>query len=371
MINNTVILQKIKLIDFQAHPHLEIEFVDGVNVIHGRTDAGKSCLRRSIEFLCQHATFKGQRRVGTKLTSVKGWFSNEVVVERIISNSINRYIITKDGEEKIFDSVGRSAPEEVKQVIGIYPISIDGEEIYLNSYIQIGKPFLFDQSPSTRAKLFNKLTGNDVLDKLFGEFNKDILRIKRNKKDEEEQFENRKDILKSKKVEMEKADVIHSLLKKKIQNIRELYEKYSKLLELKELGEINKENQEAVAKILKTLKFPQTIVIQQLKEKINRFDILLTHKNNAEKNEIALNSVQRQLKDYKPLNVNIEGLRGKIERFSNIKGIYEKFSQNQVLLCDFRKKLKIIDMDLKCDHKELDKYEVCTECDGRGVKFNE
>jgi hypothetical protein len=50
------------------------------------------------------------------------------------------------------------------------PIEVDGEEIYLNSAKQIAMPFLFDKPASFRMKLFNKLTGTDLLDKLFGKF---------------------------------------------------------------------------------------------------------------------------------------------------------------------------------------------------------
>ena len=166
-------LQKLLIINFQKHAYLEIEFkVDGVNVLYGASEVGKSCIRRAIEFVFEHQTFKGQRKVDTKKTSVKAWLTNNRTVERIISNSINRYVIRQGDKEQVFDSVGKTAPKEVREFIGIFPIDLDGEEIYLNSYPQIGKPFLFDQSPSACMKLFNKLTGNDVLDKLFADLPK-------------------------------------------------------------------------------------------------------------------------------------------------------------------------------------------------------
>ncbi len=364
-------LNKLELIEFQKHPKLTIDFSGGVNVLYGSSDSGKSCIRRAIEFLCQHSTFKGQRRVGSKTTSVKGYFSNNINVERIISNSINRYVITENGEEKVFDSVGKTAPEEVKQSIGIYPIKIDNIDIYLNSYIQVGLPFLFDQPPSARAKLFNTLTGNDVLDKLFSQFNKDILRIKKNLKEETQNFEDRETELKSKKTEVEKKEFIHKKLKKKINHIKELNEKYSKLVKLKELYENNVEETKKATKTLKTLKFIQPEVLQQLRTKIDRFDKLLTHKNALEKLEISINRVDGQIKDLKPLSIDTASLKGKIERFDTLKDISEKLSQKTVQFDRITKDLKILDKEIEHNNKELKKFKICPQCEGKGLIKNE
>ena len=194
-------------------------------------------------------------------------------------------------------------------------------------------------------KLFNKLTGNDVLDKLFSEFNKDILRIKRNLKEETQRFEERSIELKDKKTEKEKVEAIHSRLKKRIKHIKELNEKYSKLLELKQLQEKNEVEKQNVAKKLKVFNFPQLEQLQQLTSKIDRFTMLLTHKNATEKVEIVINRVSSQLKDLKPLSVDLSELRGKIQRFDTIKSIYEKITQNHELFSSNQRKLKIVQKD--------------------------
>ncbi len=365
-------LKKLLIINFQKHAHLEIEFkVDGVNVLTGASEIGKSCIRRAMEFVFEHQTFQGQRKVNTKKTSVKAWLKDNKTVERIISNSINRYIISQNGSEQVFDSVGKIAPLEVREFIGIYPIDLDGEEIYLNSYPQIGKPFLFDQSPSARMKLFNKLTGNDILDKLFAEFNKDILKIKRNIREETENFEKRSTDFESKKTETEKAIAIHTRLKKRMLCLKEKYKKYENLLKLKQNLESNLGNQKKVTLDIKGIQVIQDDVLQVIKKKIDRYDRLVTVDGSSEKVYNQLKRVREGLKELMPLSINLDDLRGKIERFGDIRGIYDKFSQIKRFQGEFGKKLKVVNMDIKYDHKELDKYEVCRECDGRGVKFNE
>lgn len=364
-------LKKLTLNNFQKHEHLELNFVNGVNVLYGASDIGKSCIRRAIEWIVQNENIDGIRKTGTKKTSVSILLDDDIEIERIRSQSINRYIIRKDGDEQIFDAVGKSIPSEVKKVLTIYPIEVDGEEIYLNSQPQIGLPFLFDKSPAFRMKLFNKLTGNDVLDKLFGEFNKDILRIKRDIREETDRFENRKDTLQSKKIEMEKAVAVHTRLKKRMLCLKQKYIKYENLLKLRENMESVFGNQKNVVSNIKGIKIPEDDVLQVLRKNIDRYDLLVTLERSFEKVDIGLDKVREGLKDYKPVSIDYGDLRGKIERFGKIGVIYEKFSQNQGLLKDFRKKSKIVDMDLKQMNKEFDKYEVCKDCDGRGVKFNE
>jgi len=360
-------LKNLKIINFQAHPELEINFVNGVNVIYGDSETGKSCIKHAIEFLCHHDTFKGQRRIGTKKTSVKGEFDNGIIVERIISASINRYILTKDGKENIFDSVGKDAPDEIKEVIGIYPITVDKEEIYLNSQSQVGLPFLFDKSPSFRMKLFNKLTGNDVLDKLFGQFNKDILRIKRGYREETERFEIRAKDLKIKQTEKEKAEALHVRLKKRVSNVRFLYEKYSKLLELKTLKKANDEHIEEIKFKLKNLKVPQAIDIKQLGEKINRYEQIKTLKNSYEKVVTGLMKVRGQLKAIRVPEINLGSLSDKINRLDALKSAKENLANANkkcFTIKDDLKKLEMILCKKKEEYKELLKEAkiLCPNC---------
>ena len=364
-------IKSLKLNNFQKHSDLQINFINGVNVLTGASDTGKSCIRRSIEWLFQNESIDGVRKTGTKQTSVEATLENDIKVERIKSASINRYIIKKDNNQQVFDAVGKSIPDEVKQVLGVFPIVVDGEEIYLNSQPQIGLPFLFDRSPAYRMKLFNKLTGNDVLDKLFTQFNKDILGIKRNLKEEGVRFTDRQSILHKKTVEMEKIVELHKRLKKRLISLKQKHEKHCKLLRVKELMEANFGKKKNIVDSLKGINIPEDIDMKGLKININNFGVFREYKNGLEKVNIQIDRVRGQLKGYKLVRVDIGDLRGKIERFERIGVVYEKFSQNEGLLKDFKKNLKIIDMDLKCDHKELDKYEVCEECDGRGVKFYE
>jgi len=359
-------IRKLSLINFQKHSDLQIDFVDGINILHGSSDVGKSCVRRALEWVCQNENIDGIRKTGTKKTSVCIVLDSNVEIERTRSSSINRYIIRKNGEETEFNAIGKTIPDEVKELLTIYPIEVDGEELYLNSQPQIALPFLFDKSPSFRHKLFNKLTGNDVLDALFGQFNKDILKIKRDKKRETEIFEERSEELKQKEIEKEKAEAIYSRLKKRVEKIKELYEKYCNLMEIKHLEEKYICDLQEVKHCLGKMNFPEVEVLQQLRVKISRFDTLNTLKMSTEKAQIALNKVRGQLREESALEVNLDNLRGKIDRYDTLKKTYLSLDNNKEACYTCKENIKGVKISLKdniAKYKELLKeVKVCPVC---------
>lgn len=368
-------IKSLKLINFQKHSDLQIDFVNGVNILYGTSDAGKSCIRRALEWITQNESIDGIRKTGTKKTIVTLTLDNDIEIERVRSVSINRYIIREGKKEQVFDAIGKTIPDEIKEKLTIYPIEVDGEEIYLNSQPQIALPFLFDKSPSFRMKLFNKLTGNDVLDKLFGQFNKDILRIKRDLREETERFEDRATLLKRKKIEKEKAEAIHIRLKSRLGNLKKLYDNYAKLLEIEGLEEANLCNLQEVKVKLNNLKIPKDVDIKRLRENIARFEKLKTAKNASEKIQAGLEKVRGQLSVLKPLSIDIESLKSKIERFDTLKALrehrvisYKAYSElkqdlhdTELVLCHNIKKYKDLLKDKVCP--------ICqTECDEEHIR---
>lgn len=361
-----IYLKKLSLKNFQRHSHLDLDFNDGVNVLYGSSDAGKSCVRRAIEFLCDFNICDGIRKTGTKKTEVRGEFSNGVVLTRIRSSSINRYILEKDGKETQFDSIGKTAPQEILDALEISPLEINDKKYYLNSYPQISLPFLFDISPSERARIFNKLTGNDILDVLFGQFNKDILRIKRGHKEEVEKFEERAELLEKKEIEKEKAEAVYTRVKKRLKTCQKLYEKYSNLLELKELVKSNLVTKNETVKTLKQFKVPQDTDIKQLREKIERLSALLDVKNGCEKLSTGLDRVRGQLKAIRVPDVDSVGLTTKIKRFDTLKSLKRELDNTEKMCYTLNKNIKINDKDLSLladNHTHLLKeMKVCPIC---------
>ncbi len=323
-----MIIKKVILKNFQKHKSLSLDFNRGINVIEGNTGSGKSNVVRAITWVLYNCGRKKDlRKEGTKKTSATLVLDNNIEITRYVSNSTNGYILKKGEEEKKFDSIGHSIPEEIIKIVGS-PIKVNNEEIILNIDKQIAMPFLVGETNGFKAKLFNKLTGSEVIDYILKAINKDKLNSQRKIKDLKERVEKQGE--KVKKIEEAKKklvillDKLQCLLEEKetydnlvkIQNLREeeikLRKKIQKIqkIDIKKIERMS-ENYEKFLKI-KTL-FAQLI-------KLNKFFSIAFKK--TEKRLKKVHKIYNNFKKRKELNDTIEKIN-KIDLNENNKKLEE------------------------------------------------
>jgi exonuclease SbcC len=305
-------ITKLELHDFQKHKDLTLDFTKGINVIYGQTDVGKSCIVRAIKWVAFNEPLGDDiRKEGSKKTSVKMTLDTGIQVEKIKSNTVNAYVIYRDGQKQRFDSIGKTIPEEVQKILGIRPLDIDGEKIILNIADQIALPFLLDRTPGFRAKLFNKLTGSDITDKVLQSYNKDLLQISRDTKNETEKVEELNKQLKKVTIQKSKLNTLYGNLSKNQKNIQTLYDKYQTLLEIKNKLQQNTKENNRLIRELKTIKIPN-IDIPTLRQKIDQLQKLIELDTAINRNENQTIKVTKQIK-----NIN-QSLTQEINNYRNI-----------------------------------------------------
>jgi len=365
-------LKSVELSNFQKHDSLKIDFINGINVLSGSSDVGKSSIRRAIEWILFNKNIDGIRKEGTKQTSVIVEIDNGAVIERVRSASINRYILRKDGDEMVFDSIGKTIPDEIKDAIGITPINIDGEEIYLNSAPQIALPFLFDRSPSWRAKLFNTMTGADLLDKLFSTFNKDLLRINRDHKTATERLEMLAEKIESQKTKKEQLEAVHSAAKKHITSLKEKIATSATLVTLRKQIESNKVGVEAVKISKSKIKIPEPNAIKELTSKINDFEAKKSLCNALLSNDKERLIVDTKLSNLCIPDVNSDELVYKNERLQTLKWLEKNISANTEYTDAHKKQTDKISNDIGMLIHDLDLLlQNMPECPMCGQDMNE
>ena len=322
-------LKELELFEFQKHAHLKLTFGPGVNYLYGASDAGKSCIRRAIGFL-----YFGDprtdviRREGSKQTSVRAVMNDDIEVERIKSSSINRYIIRKPNcKELVFDSIGASIPEEVQKILQVSTLNIDDKEAPLNLNIekQITLPFLSDRSPSFRNKLFNRLTGNDLLDKLIQNLNKEMLGIGRDIKAAQEFIATNEPRLQEVTIQhSDKAKVLGNFQEKREVLLKKV-DQYKKLVDLQtRLGAITTgltQTQEA----LKVIKMVPQETINSLHTMIDSWISFTDLKEALEANKTSLLEAESALKGIKTPEMDIHTVRVQIDRLKALQRIREGF----------------------------------------------
>jgi len=293
-------LKELELTNIQSHSHLLINFVDGVNIICGPTDSGKSSIIRAIGNLFFN-TGGDLRKEGTKKSSIKGTLSNGIIIEKVKSESVNRYIVTKGTQVDTYDAIGKTIPEDILKITQMLPFTVEKEELILNISSQITLPFLMgkDTSAIFRMKLLNKLTNNDLIDIVFQGLNKDILQLGRDEKYEAENISKlEKDLgiisleLSTKK---EKAKEIND----KLVSLKLKFTKLETYQALQLKLKLNAEELDKNKILLKSIKFPEASILNFLQKKIKSAMSLQTLWN-------RYCHTQEELKDNKVLLKNIK-----------------------------------------------------------------
>lgn len=157
-------LKKVILENFQAHEHSEIEFSEGINVICGASDQGKSSVIRAIRWVLENRpsgfAFKREGSKGaTRVTLI--FDSGKIIKTRSeTENSYKVYALDKPPVE--FKALRTDVPEEVKAVAQFGPYNVQ---------YQFGTSFLLDDSPGDVAKKLNSLSGVSIIDDILKETN--------------------------------------------------------------------------------------------------------------------------------------------------------------------------------------------------------
>lgn len=172
------IIKTIEIENFQSHAYTKLEIGQGLNVIVGPSDQGKSAIIRALRWLFYNEPrgtdfFRmdsNSCRVTVQLDS-----GEKIIRER--TNSRNRYIYRNAQEEEtVFEGFGNSVPWEITKILQMPRILLDKDtETTLNISHQLESPFLLTDSGTLRAKMIGRLTGVHIIDAAIRETAKDLL----------------------------------------------------------------------------------------------------------------------------------------------------------------------------------------------------
>ena len=154
------VFKTLKIKNIQSHKDTELEFVNGVNVIVGSSNNGKSAILRALYWL------RYNRPLGTDILlshwciDDKGNQKNKMevtletdggVVSRCRGKSENQYIV--NGE--IFNVVKTDVPDDVENLLKLTETNIQKQQ---------DAPFLLSLTGGQVAQYFNRVVKLDVID---------------------------------------------------------------------------------------------------------------------------------------------------------------------------------------------------------------
>lgn len=318
-------IKRVILENFQSHKYSIVDFNEGLNVIVGPSDSGKSAIIRGIKWaLYNEPSGDYFIREGSTECSVTLEFNDNVILKRYRSKYKNTYILTdRDGKEIKFEGFGSSVPQEIIETVGIKKINLDSDSSNaINLGEQLEGAFLLSEKTSVRASGIGRLVGVNIVDDALKDVLKDNRNLNINKKNIEENIQrleveienfdyldalklkfNRLDNLKTKLVELENKVEILNRLRNNLNDIKIEYEEQSMIL--KKLGQIDIVNE----------------IINAIDNKTYKYKTLNNFYNNLKNivNRISdCNFVIENLK-------NVDAVRDKISRLESLCNNEDKY----------------------------------------------
>jgi exonuclease SbcC len=149
-------IEKIKIANFQSHKDSVLNLHEGINVLTGPTDNGKTSIVRALNWVVNNEP-KGDsfRSNWGGETCVEINMDIGSRVERIKDKGVNLYRITFSGLYEDFKSFGLGVPEEVTEHLNILPI---------NMQFQMDSPFMLSQTPGEVARYLNEIVNLQDID---------------------------------------------------------------------------------------------------------------------------------------------------------------------------------------------------------------
>ena len=146
-----ILHKSLKLQNFQSHKKTKLELSEGVNVIVGATDSGKSAIIRALRWLVwNRPTGEGFRSTwgGKTLVEIT---SDNTQISRSKDVSTNMYIL----DTSVYEAFGTDVPKEIADTLNINEINLQQ---------QLDSPFLLSSSPGEVAQHFNRIAHLDQID---------------------------------------------------------------------------------------------------------------------------------------------------------------------------------------------------------------
>lgn len=177
---NRKYIQRVELNNFQSHAHTVVDFTNGLNIIVGESNKGKTSILRAIMWVVDN------QPLGSDFI-MAGKDSCSVTVSYSDGTSITRGRTRKDTgfydvyykdengtlQRATYRGFTNAVPVEVANIHQMPKVNITKDiETHLNVLSQLDGPFLLTESPQVKASAIGRITGTHILDDAIKTSNK-------------------------------------------------------------------------------------------------------------------------------------------------------------------------------------------------------
>ncbi len=149
-------IRRVVVHDYMAHKQTTLDLADGVTVITGPNNMGKSALVEAIRSLVQNPPMKHAIRHGAPKAVVLVELDTGEVIQwvRTEKNAFYELRRASDGEPERYAKFGRGVPEDVRKLLRMDPVETESGSVDIHIGNQRYPIFLLDQAGSQAASFF-------------------------------------------------------------------------------------------------------------------------------------------------------------------------------------------------------------------------
>lgn len=316
-------IQEISIENFQSHKSTNLKLDEGVNVIHGLSQSGKTAIIRALNWTCfnRPSGFRFHSHFSSDPTKVEITIDGHPILHY---KDDNESFYRRTGQR--FAAFGQSIPKPIEDALNLSSINFSN---------QLDPLFLVTNTPGEVGKIFNQITKIERVDKWVSNLTTKI--------------NDSNAVLKITQNEIEELEgQINSLLV--LDDLQPLIDKYVKYEDrIKSLSEIVSKSKILVGKYYKTRNLIKGINIKKIEILFDQYAEIRQEEINIEKDIIYIKDrleqyqkAQYELRKNKVLHLyygqlhevhlKIEKKADKIGKINRLKSMYEKTSQDKIQL---------------------------------------
>jgi len=316
-------IKTIYLENFQSHKNTKIEFSEGVNVITGTSDSGKTSLLRALIWVTENKPGgEAFRSDWGGETSVTIALTNGITISRV-KGTHNKYELN----DQEFFAFGTKVPEEIQKALNFNDLNIQE---------QLEKPFLLDETPGKVAAHFNKVANLSRIDTSQANLKSSALKIKQSLATKKETKKKLKANLKTFD-SLEKREIELEVLEESEKTLLNQIKSFTKLTKLVE--DIKKVNQ----------KLKEKAKITCFEIPLNEIENKVTQLHKAKKNQEAFAAILDKIKSNGIKAEKLKKLTGLDKRVSEILELFK----SQAVSIGKNQLLKAITVDISINKEKL------------------
>lgn len=159
----------VQVQNYQIIEHARLDFENGLNIIVGPSNNGKTAILRAIESAIYNKAGNSFIRHGTEATAVGIKVEDHTVVWR---KSADAGMYKVDGQS--YNKIGRGQLIEVADALHMSEIEVNSDKVRINFLKQMEYPFLLDKNPSQLFEFLSMSNDSDKLASIFYSMRSDL-----------------------------------------------------------------------------------------------------------------------------------------------------------------------------------------------------